>query len=126
MGLHQSCCPNANGVGEAFRQFDRVNRINPDDPRMWLHSKPLNPKETEELNFNAPEMAGMYLDVCTVPGHAAIMKGEDEHGGTREDDHGSEVQSGTTQALHSGGVMPWDSRSWRRKKRSPRSFSRWV
>ncbi|MGB8166546.1 MAG: PA14 domain-containing protein [Chthoniobacteraceae bacterium] len=48
----------------------------PDDPRMWLHSKPLNPKETDTLTFTAPEKTGVYPFVCTFPGHAAIMNGK--------------------------------------------------
>ena len=47
----------------------------PEDARMWLHSKSLNPKESEELTFTAPEKAGTYPYVCTFPGHAAIMQG---------------------------------------------------
>ncbi len=48
----------------------------PDDPRMWAHSKPLNPKESDEVNFTAPEKPGVYPFVCTFPGHAAIMQGK--------------------------------------------------
>lgn len=48
----------------------------PDDPRMWLHSKALNPEETETIEFTAPEKPGVYPYVCTFPGHAAIMNGK--------------------------------------------------
>ncbi len=48
----------------------------PDDPRMWAHSKPVNPKESDEINFTAPAKAGVYPFVCTFPGHAAIMNGK--------------------------------------------------
>ena len=48
----------------------------PDDPRMWAHSKPVNPKENDEINFTAPEKPGVYPYVCTFPGHAAIMQGK--------------------------------------------------
>ena len=48
----------------------------PDDPRMWAHSKPVNPKENDEINFTAPEKPGVYPYVCTFPGHAAIMNGK--------------------------------------------------
>lgn len=48
----------------------------PDDPRMWLHSKALNPQETETLEFAAPQKSGVYPYVCTFPGHAAIMNGK--------------------------------------------------
>lgn len=47
----------------------------PEDPRMWLHSKLLNPKETEEIVFKAPEKPGIYPFVCTFPGHAVTMQG---------------------------------------------------
>jgi azurin len=48
----------------------------PDDARMWLHSKLLNPKEHDDLEFTAPEKPGVYPFVCTFPGHAAIMQGK--------------------------------------------------
>ena len=48
----------------------------PEDPRLWLHSKLLNPKEREELVFKAPEKPGTYPYVCTMPGHAMIMNGK--------------------------------------------------
>lgn len=48
----------------------------PEDPRLWLHSKTLNPKESEELVFKAPEKPGIYPYVCTMPGHALIMNGK--------------------------------------------------
>jgi len=47
----------------------------PEDPRMWLHSKLLNPKEREEIAFTAPEKPGIYPFVCTFPGHAVTMQG---------------------------------------------------
>ncbi len=48
----------------------------PEDPRMWMHSKVLNPKEREELVFKAPAKPGIYPYVCTMPGHALIMQGK--------------------------------------------------
>lgn len=48
----------------------------PEDSRMWAHSKLVNPKETTEITFKAPEKAGTYPYVCTFPGHAAIMQGK--------------------------------------------------
>jgi azurin len=48
----------------------------PEDPRLWQHSKALNPEETEELHFIAPEKPGVYPYVCTFPGHAVIMQGK--------------------------------------------------
>jgi len=47
----------------------------PEDPRMWLHSKLLNPREAEEIVFKAPEKPGIYPFVCTFPGHAVTMQG---------------------------------------------------
>jgi azurin len=47
----------------------------PEDPRMWMHSKNLNPREKEELVFKTPEKLGTYPFVCSMPGHAAIMQG---------------------------------------------------
>jgi azurin len=48
----------------------------PDDKRIWLHSKMLNPHEKEDLSFTAPEKAGDYPFVCTFPGHALTMNGK--------------------------------------------------
>ncbi len=48
----------------------------PDDPRIWAHSKMLNPHEKDEITFNAPEKTGTYPYVCTFPGHALTMRGE--------------------------------------------------
>lgn len=48
----------------------------PDDPRMWLHSKLLNPKDKQEITFKAPDKAGTYPYVCSFPGHAATMQGQ--------------------------------------------------
>ena len=47
----------------------------PEDPRMWLHSKLLNPNEREEIDFKAPDVPGIYPFVCTFPGHAVTMQG---------------------------------------------------
>ncbi|HEV7866713.1 MAG TPA: PA14 domain-containing protein, partial [Chthoniobacteraceae bacterium] len=47
----------------------------PEDPRLWLHSKSLNPKEKEEIVFKAPDKPGIYPFVCTFPGHAVTMQG---------------------------------------------------
>ncbi|MDB6172098.1 MAG: hypothetical protein JWL59_1409 [Chthoniobacteraceae bacterium] len=47
----------------------------PDDPRIWLHSKLVNPKQKDELTFTAPDKPGIYPYVCTFPGHALTMQG---------------------------------------------------
>lgn len=48
----------------------------PDDKRVWLHSKTLDPKATEVLEFTAPAKTGVYPYVCTFPGHAMQMQGK--------------------------------------------------
>lgn len=48
----------------------------PDDPRIWLHTRMLNPHEKQELAFTAPQKPGTYPYVCTFPGHALTMRGE--------------------------------------------------
>jgi plastocyanin len=48
----------------------------PVDERMWLHSKPVDPKQSDHLEFTVPEEPGVYPYVCTFPGHAAIMNGK--------------------------------------------------
>ncbi len=47
----------------------------PDDPRILLHSKTLDPKTSEVLEFTAPGKPGDYPYVCSFPGHAALMRG---------------------------------------------------
>ena len=47
----------------------------PEDPRMWLHSQMVNPKQKEDIVFKAPDKPGVYPFVCTFPGHALAMQG---------------------------------------------------
>ena len=47
----------------------------PDDKSIWAHTKAVNPKESDTLEFTVPEKAGVYPFACTFPGHAAIMQG---------------------------------------------------
>ena len=47
----------------------------PEDPKVWLKSRLLNPHEKQELEFTAPSKPGAYPYVCTFPGHAATMRG---------------------------------------------------
>ena len=47
----------------------------PDDEAILLHSRILNPQETETVIFTAPDKPGDYPFVCTMPGHAFSMKG---------------------------------------------------
>ena len=73
--------PGTDVIAAANKQMDKPDEALkrnwiPDDPRMWAHSKPVQPKENDELNFTAPEKPGVYPYVCTFPGHAAIMQGK--------------------------------------------------
>ena len=57
--------PGTDVVAAANKQMDKPEEALkrnwiPDDPRMWAHSKPLNPKENDEITFTAPEKAGVY------------------------------------------------------------------
>jgi len=47
----------------------------PEDPRMFAHSKMVQPKTTGEFTFTAPAKPGTYPYVCTFPGHALSMQG---------------------------------------------------
>ncbi len=51
------------------------NGFLPDDPKVWLKSRLLNPHEKQVIEFTAPDKAGSYPFVCTFPGHSATMKG---------------------------------------------------
>lgn len=73
--------PGTDVIAAANKQMDKPEEALkrnwiPDDPRMWAHTKPVNPKENDELTFTAPEKPGVYPFVCTFPGHAAIMQGK--------------------------------------------------
>jgi azurin len=72
--------PGTNVVEVCTKQLDKPEEALkrnwlPEDPRMWLHSKMLNPHEKEEITFKAPEKPGAYPFVCTFPGHAMTMQG---------------------------------------------------
>jgi plastocyanin len=73
--------PGTNVVEASNKQMERPEEALkrnwlPEDPRIWLHSRALNPKEREELVFKAPEKPGIYPFVCTFPGHAVTMQGQ--------------------------------------------------
>jgi azurin len=51
------------------------NNFLPEDPRVWLKSRLLNPHEKQILEFTAPSTPGNYPYVCSFPGHAATMQG---------------------------------------------------
>lgn len=74
------CEPGTDVVALSMKQMEKPEeavRRNwlPDDPRIWKHSKLLNPHEKEQFRFTAPTKPGTYPYVCTFPGHAMTMKG---------------------------------------------------
>lgn len=75
------CQPGTDTAAMALKQMDKPEEALkrnwlPDDPRIWAHSKMLNPHKKQELTFTAPEKTGNYPYVCTFPGHALTMRGE--------------------------------------------------
>lgn len=75
------CQPGTDTAAMALKQMENAEAALkrnwlPDDPRIWAHSKMLNPHEKEVLTFSAPEKPGTYPYVCTFPGHAMTMRGE--------------------------------------------------
>jgi azurin len=48
----------------------------PDDSKIWLNSRMLNPKEKQELEFTAPMEPGVYPYMCSFPGHVLTMQGK--------------------------------------------------
>ncbi len=80
---HNMCFfqPGTDVITAANKQMDKPEEALkrnwiPEDPRMWAHTKPVQPKETDTITFTAPEKTGVYPYVCTFPGHAAIMNGK--------------------------------------------------
>lgn len=74
------CQPGTNTVEMAMKQMEKPEEALkrnwlPDDKRIWLSTKLLNPHESQEIIFTAPEKAGDYPYVCTFPGHALTMNG---------------------------------------------------
>ncbi len=51
------------------------NNFLPEDPKVWLKSRLLNPHEKQVIEFTAPSKPGNYPYVCSFPGHAATMQG---------------------------------------------------
>lgn len=75
------CQPGTDTAAMALKQMENAEEALkrnwvPDDKRIWLHSRMLNPHETETLSFTAPEKTGDYPFVCTFPGHALTMNGK--------------------------------------------------
>ena len=80
---HNLCffAPGTDVVSAANKQMEKPEEALkrnwiPEDPRMWAHTKPVQPEETDTITFTAPEKTGVYPYVCTFPGHAAIMQGK--------------------------------------------------
>jgi plastocyanin len=74
------CQPGTDTATMAIKQMDKPEEAIkrnwlPDDKRIWLYSKMLNPHQTEELTLAVPEKPGDYPYVCTFPGHALTMRG---------------------------------------------------
>ena len=79
---HNLCmfAPGTDVVAVANRQMEKPDEavkrnFLPDDKSIWAHTKAVNPKESDTLEFTVPEKAGVYPFACTFPGHAAIMQG---------------------------------------------------
>lgn len=75
------CQPGTDTAAMSLKQMEKADEALkrnwlPDDPRIWQHSKMLNPHEKQDLSFTAPEKPGSYPYVCTFPGHAITMRGE--------------------------------------------------
>jgi azurin len=47
----------------------------PDSPDVIVHTRLLNLKESQTLEFTAPAEKGDYPYLCTFPGHSMIMNG---------------------------------------------------
>ena len=80
---HNLCmfAPGTDVVAVANRQMEKPEEALkrnwlPDDKSIWAHSKALNPKESDTMEFTVPEKTGVYPYACTFPGHAAIMQGK--------------------------------------------------
>ncbi|MBE7496279.1 MAG: hypothetical protein HS117_15150 [Verrucomicrobiaceae bacterium] len=75
------CLPGTDTAAMSLKQMEKPEEALkrnwlPDDQRIWLHSRMLNPHEKEDLSFTAPDKPGTYPYVCTFPGHALTMRGE--------------------------------------------------
>ncbi|MEZ0386668.1 MAG: plastocyanin/azurin family copper-binding protein [Verrucomicrobium sp.] len=64
----------ANGMMTDMAKWMAAGFI-PDVPEVLAHTKLLNPKESQTIEFTAPEEKGECPYLCTFPGHAMIMQG---------------------------------------------------
>lgn len=51
-------------------------RYTPDSPAILHHTRLVDPGSSDSIWFTAPEEEGVYPFVCTLPGHAFLMRGE--------------------------------------------------
>jgi len=65
----------ATAVASAGIQAGKSHDYVPDSPDVIAHAKLAAPGETVDVTFTAPK-PGTYPYICTVPGHAAVMKGQ--------------------------------------------------
>ena len=47
----------------------------PESPDIIIHTKLLNPGQSETLDFTAPAEKGDYPYLCSLPGHSILMNG---------------------------------------------------
>lgn len=73
-GTKESVIALANGMMTDMPKWMAKGFI-PESPDVLHHTKLLNIKESETLEFAAPAEKGDYPYVCTFPGHALIMNG---------------------------------------------------
>ncbi len=51
-------------------------RYTPDSPAILHHTRLVDPGSSDSIYFTAPQEEGVYPYVCTLPGHAFLMRGE--------------------------------------------------
>lgn len=51
-------------------------RYTPDSPAILHHTRLVDPGSSDSIYFTAPQEEGVYPFVCTLPGHAFLMRGE--------------------------------------------------
>lgn len=73
-GTKDSIIALANGMMAEMPKWMAKGFI-PESPDVLHHTKLLNLKESETLEFTAPAEKGDYPYLCTFPGHALIMNG---------------------------------------------------
>jgi uncharacterized protein len=62
-------------VMAALQAGQPKNYLPENSPDVIVHTKLLNPGETDSIEFKAPTTPGDYPFICTYPGHFALMKG---------------------------------------------------